>query len=42
VLARVERELVARALAADGGDAAKAAKRLGLTKAEVQKRAKEA
>ncbi len=41
MLARIERELVVRALAADGGDETKTAKRLGLTKAVVQKRAKE-
>ena len=41
MLARIERELVVRALAADGGDESKTAKRLGLTKAVVQKRAKE-
>jgi two-component system nitrogen regulation response regulator GlnG len=39
-LAFVERELVARALAANGGDAAAAAKELGLTKAALQKRMK--
>ncbi len=42
MLARVERELIARALAADGGDETKAAKRLGLTKAALQKRLKDA
>lgn len=42
MLPRIERELIARALAEDGGDEAKAAKRLGLTKAALQKRAKEA
>ncbi|MES2694193.1 MAG: sigma-54 dependent transcriptional regulator [Verrucomicrobiota bacterium] len=41
LLPKVERELIARALAADGGDETKAAKRLGLTKAALQKRAKE-
>ena len=41
MLARVEREFVVRALAADGGDQTKTAKRLGLTKVVVQKRAKE-
>jgi DNA-binding NtrC family response regulator len=41
VLARIERELVARAMAAEGGDEAKAAKRLGLTRAALQKRARE-
>jgi len=41
VLPRIERELIARALAEDGGDETKAAKRLGLTKAALQKRAKE-
>ena len=38
---RVEREMIARALAAEGGDEAKAAKRLGLTRAALQKRAKD-
>ena len=38
LLARVEQEMIARALRADGGDAARAAKRLGLSKAAVQKR----
>ncbi len=42
ILPRLEREFIARALAAEGGDEAKAAKRLGLTKAALQKRAKEA
>jgi two-component system nitrogen regulation response regulator GlnG len=41
VLARIERELIVRALAAEGGDATKAAKALGLTKAALQKRTKE-
>jgi DNA-binding NtrC family response regulator len=41
LLPRVERELVARALAAESGDAAKAAKLLGLTKAALQKKLKE-
>ncbi|MFM9031787.1 MAG: helix-turn-helix domain-containing protein [Opitutaceae bacterium] len=36
----LEREMIARALADSGGDAAAAAKILGLTKAAVQKRAK--
>ena len=38
ILPRVERELIARALAAENGDVAKAAKQLGLTKAVLQKR----
>ncbi|PTX94206.1 sigma-54 dependent transcriptional regulator [Opitutus sp. ER46] len=37
VLARVERELAARAKAAEGGDVAKAAKLLGITKTALQK-----
>ncbi len=41
LLARVERELIVRALAAEAGDAAKAAKLLGVTRAALQKRAKE-
>lgn len=41
ILPRLEREFIARALAAEGGDETKAAKRLGLTKAALQKRAKE-
>lgn len=41
LLPRVERELIARALAAEGGDEAKAAKRLGLTKTALSKRTKE-
>ena len=41
ILPRIERELVARALVAEGGDDAKAAKRLGMTKVALQKRAKE-
>jgi len=41
MLARVERELIARALTAEGGDETKAAKRLGLTKVALQKRVKE-
>jgi two-component system nitrogen regulation response regulator GlnG len=40
LLARIEREFVTRALVAADGDAAVAAKRLGLTKAAVLKRAK--
>src|SRR5690606_23080137 len=42
ILPRIERELVARALAAEGGDEAKAARLLGLPRMAVQKRAKEA
>ena len=41
VMPRIEREMITRALAADGGDEAKAAKRLGVTKAALQKKAKE-
>jgi two-component system nitrogen regulation response regulator GlnG len=41
ILPVVERELVIRALAAEAGDETKAAKRLGLTKTALQKRAKE-
>jgi DNA-binding NtrC family response regulator len=41
VMARVEREMVIRALAAEGGDETKAAKRLGLTKASLAKRTKD-
>ena len=41
LLPRLEHEMVVRALAADGGDEAKAAKRLGLTKAVLQKKVKE-
>ncbi len=42
MLARVEREFITRALAAEAGDATKAAKLLGVTKAALAKRAKEA
>ena len=42
VIARLERELISRALAAEGGDEAKAARRLGLTKTALQKKAREA
>jgi DNA-binding NtrC family response regulator len=42
VMARLEREMITRALAADGGDETKAAKRLGLSKSVLQKRAREA
>jgi two-component system nitrogen regulation response regulator GlnG len=41
VMARIEREMITRALAGENGDEAKAAKLLGLTRAIVQKRAKE-
>ncbi|MEI6861483.1 MAG: sigma-54 dependent transcriptional regulator [Verrucomicrobiota bacterium] len=41
LLPRIEREMIARVLKAEGGDPAKAAKRLGLTKAALQKRFKE-
>jgi len=40
LLARLEKEIVARVLKAEGDDPAKAAKRLGLTKAALQKRLK--
>ena len=40
VLARMERELAARALAAENGDSAKAAKLLGLTASALQKKLK--
>jgi two-component system nitrogen regulation response regulator GlnG len=40
LLARVEREIAIRVLAASGGDEAAAAKRLGLTKAALRKRLK--
>ena len=41
VLKRLEREMITRALRAEGNDLAKTAKRLGLTKAALQKRLKE-
>jgi two-component system nitrogen regulation response regulator GlnG len=41
LLPRLERELIRRALAACGGDEAAAAKLLGLTKAALQKKARE-
>ena len=41
ILPRLERELIRRVLAAEGGDAAKAAIRLGITKAALQKKSKE-
>ena len=41
LLPRLQREMIARVLKAEGGDPAKAAKRLGLTKAALQKRLKE-
>ena len=41
MLPRVERELITRALASDGGDEVKVAQRLGLTKAALKKRLKE-
>jgi two-component system nitrogen regulation response regulator GlnG len=41
VMARIEREMITRALAGEGGDEAKAAKLLGLTRAAMQKRSKE-
>jgi two-component system nitrogen regulation response regulator GlnG len=40
ILARLEEEMIERALAANGRDVAAAAKRLGLTKASLQKKAK--
>jgi two-component system nitrogen regulation response regulator GlnG len=40
ILPQVEKALIARALAAEGDDEVKAAKRLGLTKAALQKRRK--
>jgi two-component system nitrogen regulation response regulator GlnG len=41
VMPRLEREMIARALAADGGDEAKAARRLGLSRAVLQKKGRE-
>ncbi len=41
VLPRVERELIVRALAAEAGDTANAARRLGLTKAALTKKSKD-
>jgi len=41
MLGRIEQELIKRALAAEAGDATKAAKLLGVTKATLMKRAKE-
>jgi two-component system nitrogen regulation response regulator GlnG len=41
MLARVERELIARAMAAEAGDEARVAKRLGVSRVALQKRAKE-
>ena len=41
LLLRVEREMITRALAAESGDATKAAKLLGVTKAAMMKRAKD-
>ena len=38
LLARVEREMISRMLAAEGGDEAMAAKRLGITKATLRKK----
>ena len=40
ILSRVERELITRALAAEGGDSARAAQRLGLTKAALLRKSK--
>jgi DNA-binding protein Fis len=37
LLPQLEKEMVERALAAEGGDEAKAAKRLGLTRAALRK-----
>ncbi len=42
MLTRIEQELIKRALAAEAGDATKAAKLLGVTKAALMKRAKDA
>lgn len=42
MLTRIEQELIKRALAAEAGDATKAAKLLGVTKAALAKRAKDA
>jgi two-component system nitrogen regulation response regulator GlnG len=41
VIRRIEREMITRALAADGGDATKASKRLGISRAVLQKKARE-
>jgi transcriptional regulator with GAF, ATPase, and Fis domain len=41
LFARIERELITRSLALENGDEVKAAKRLGLTRAALQKRAKD-
>ncbi len=41
ILPRIEREMIARVLAAENGDVAKAAKVLGLTKAVLHKRVKD-
>ena len=41
IMVRIERELIARSIAAEGGDEARAAKRLGLTKTALQKKARE-
>ncbi len=41
MLVRIEQEMITRMLAAEGGDEAKAAKRLGLTRAALQKRLRE-
>ena len=38
---RLEREMITRALAHEGGDETKAAKRLGLTRATLQKKTKD-
>jgi two-component system nitrogen regulation response regulator GlnG len=42
MMARIEREMIIRAVAGENGDEARAAKLLGLTRAIIQKRAKEA
>mgnify|MGYP003461304685 CR=1 FL=1 len=42
ILPRLEREMIARAVDADTGDEIKIAKRLGLTKAALQKKLREA
>src|SRR4051812_26402638 len=41
IMARVEREMITRALAAEGGDETKAAKRLGLSRTALQKKTKD-
>jgi DNA-binding NtrC family response regulator len=41
IMARLEREMLTRGLAGEGGDEAKAAKLLGLSKTAVQRKARE-